>query len=312
MAVLFVSCDKKDDPIEIYDGGQWEKCLLIFPGTPDRWLPVSYAVNDTLIYGFGDYYPSALPRPVFNDLFMYTSQGWSRLSDFPGRPRMMPVLFLKHNKVYCGLGSDYQNELKDLWSYDLATKSWDSLKMEFPGEERIGGLLFEAEGKIYYGAGKNKGEILNDMYIFDPEDGWQQADPFYVDRQAYTTVFTLNREIYACFGEGEPYTIRKFSTQDKKWHSVYLLKKEERAAIARTDAKAFVLKEKEGEFAYIVGGKPATNGAEEEFWPCVRYNPRTNVLERVNTPKARKIEAAFTVDNTGYIFDGRERWKFIP
>lgn len=317
--LLFVSCHRNDS-IEIYDGGNWEKCYdNYFPGGHDRYMPSSLGINDTLIYGFGNY-PAFGDKFIFNDLWLYSSEGWAGLDTFPGKYRTEPVLFVLQNKIFCGLGKNIRasllgSPLKDLWSYDVEKKTWDSVEYQFPGKERTGGLIYGVDGKIYYGAGVCNDEVLNDMYTFDLQNGWQQAEPFYVEPQAHATVFTLDNEIYSCFGKGEQdyfYTIRKLDKQQNKWQTVYVVKKEERLAVARTGAKSFVLKEKEGEFAYIIDGKPSSDILEEDFWRCVRYNPRTNVLERVNAPNVKSINAAFAIENVGYIFDGEYRWKFIP
>ncbi|MDE6452104.1 MAG: hypothetical protein K2L23_07455, partial [Odoribacter sp.] len=313
--LLCLSCNHTDS-IEAYTGGRWEKDSAIFPGLDGRKAPISFQTNDTLFYGFGhDYVP--LTPPVFNDLYYFTKQKWIQLPDFPGQFRIGAVIFRLNHQIYCGLGTNERairlgKRFRDLWVYNQIELQWDSLKMEFPGEERTDALLFESQGKMYYGAGIGKTGVLNDMYIFDPKNGWEQADPFYIDRQAGATVFNLNHEIYACFGKddkGYLYTFRKFNPENG-WHSVYLLKENERATMARTNAQVFVLKEKEEEYAYILGGQRMSGISEEEFWSCLRYNPRTNILEKVNTPDCKKIEAAFSIENTGYIFDGKHIWKF--
>lgn len=316
--VLAASCDKNEDK-DPGTTGKWEQVYKFFPGLQDRFKPLYMGMKDTLIYGLGEY-PLATDG-LFPDLWSYTKKGWGKIADFPGKKRMgeSVLLFFLEDQMYVGLGESFDPEAcKDLWKYDLKNHTWDSLEFQFPGESRFGALFFKSEGVIHYGAGVNGKEgMLNKMYTFHPERGWEVANPAYIDRQAYSTTFALNGEVYDCFGqkEGNEYlsTIRKFNTGQKRWEPVYVIKTEdERKALVRIQAKAFVIPGEDGEYAYIIGGKPAPGVTTEEFWICCRYNPRTNEIVKINPPDVKSIEAAFSIDHEGYIFDGTNIWKFIP
>lgn len=330
LSLLQVSCDKKENQETPFPKGEWQQLSGIFPGLSGRIAPSVCATKDTLIYGLGDYPYSE--EKLFSDLWLYTREGWQYLSDFPGQKRVDPLITLLGGKIYVGLGylnylkpetankSGYYPRYKDIWTYDLATKMWDSLPFEFPGTSRAGALYFQTDHKIYYGAGRSGDSFLstNDMYVFDPSQGWRTATPEFVERQSDMSAFVLGREIYTCFGlyeGGYNRVVRKFSSTEKKWESVCLFKKTEYPAIARRNAKTFVLKEKEGEFAYILGGKMeklTTEDPLDDYWLCCRFDPRTCQLEKINPPDTKNIEAAFTIENTGYIFDGTTVWKYIP
>lgn len=314
--LLLIACSKEETAKE-YSGGQWERCEdQYFPGTKGRYYPVFYASNDTLVYGLGDY-PSLDTAAIFKDLWLYTSEGWNVSFDVPGPKRWEPILFMQNHKIFYGLGRDLRASLdpffKDMWVYDLTNKSWNLLTFEFPGKGRIGGIVFSLGNRIFLGGGIGyRGEVLNDLYTFDLENGWELYSPEFIEPIAFATVFKLNNVIYTCFGKsGTGYNdvVRKFNAESNKWESMCQIKD---SLLLRTYGKAFVLNQEGEEYAYIVGGKPMPEIEAGKFWGGLRFNPRTNVVEKINIPDVKNIEAAFAIKNVGYIFDGEYRWKFLP
>lgn len=312
---LQYSCKDKDEDQII--GGHWEKCHeSFFQGGDARYNPVFFAGRDTLVYGLGEI-PTFEEIYDIKDLWLYTKKGWSCIKDLPGRRRIDPLLVISDHKVYVGFGWNpcSGEALKDMWVYDITTQNWDSLHFEFPGNSAKGTVCFPLGGKLYYGLGEKDwgGGYSSEMYIFDIEQGWQQ--PFYTDRQVYSTIFELNGEIYSCFGKNDAgyiRTIRKFNPDAKKWEFVRAFDIDEYPFITRTGAKSFITRENKEEFVYILLGKPEENAAD--FWKCCRYNPRTQELEKVviTLPcPEEKIKAVFSIDGTGYLFDGEYVWKFV-
>lgn len=315
VVVLLTACHKNEVPEQ---SGHWEIVSDYFPGTMGRYNPVAFGVNDTLIYGLGDY--MSYEENLFNDLWCFTNGVWQKIGYFPGMKRTNAILFLLKDQLYVGLGESYalqrDRTCRDLWRYDLKQHTWDSLDFQFPGEKRVGALLFKTGETIYYGAGYNENKILNDMYTFHPTRGWNIAKPEFVDRQAFSTTFVLNGEVYNCFGkndEGGISAIQKFNVGEKRWETVCRLQSEEEYnSITRVNAKVFVVDGKDGECAYIVGGQPVSKTAAGQFWKCCCYNPRTNRITEMNAPDVETVEAAFTINGEGCIFDGEYIWKFIP
>lgn len=314
--LLLIACSK-DDTAKEYDGGRWERCDdQYFPGTKGRHYPIFYASNDTLVYGVGDH-PTIDTAVIFRDLWLYTSEGWNITFDVPGPKRMEPILFMQNHKIFYGLGRNLNPSkdgfFKDMWVYDLIDKSWNLLPFEFPGKGRTGGILFSLENQFFLGGGSGGwGDVLNDIYSFDLENGWELYSPEFIEPLTYGTVFKLNNVIYTCFGKnrtGYNDVVRKFNVESKKWEAVRQLKD---SSLLRTYGKVFVLNQGGEEYAYIVGGKPIPGIEADNFCVGLRFNPRTNIMEKINMPNVKNIEAAFAIKGVGYIFDGEYRWKFLP
>lgn len=296
---VLASC-KKDEHEILPVSGKWVECTGGYlPGEKDRLWPASYVCQDTLLYGMGSY--SVIGDIVFNDFWLYGKEGWRRLADFPGKWRYEPVCFMSQGVVYAGLGYEVPSiPYKDIWRYDMQTGVWDSLHLEFPGEKWNDAMIFEAGGKFYYGGGGKA-----DMYVFDPLQGWEL---FYAERQAASTVFKLNGEVYACFGKDDKgyfTTLRKFNVDTRQWQTVDRIEK----AGKRANACAFVLQEGGTDYVYFIGGKPKE--MKGEFVWCCRYNFQTREIQEVDVPVIDWVKAAFSQDNAGYVFNGREVYRLV-
>lgn len=321
---LLATCSKEKGPNQL--SGSWFKVCDFFPGMKYRYKPLNFISNDTLIYGLGDF--MSYEEFILNDLWIYCKNGWKKIENFPGEKRTNAIIFSLDSYIYAGLGENFYisdipsgssrvETYRDIWRYDHQSHSWDSLAFEFSGKNREGALLFRLGETIYFGAGMSSSEeFLNEMYTFNPTKGWSKAIPEFVDRQAYATTFEVNGEIYSCFGKDDKEylrTIRKFDVAQKKWETVYALTDDEiYNAVARTDGKAFVLDRNGGHSVYIVGGKPMPGVSIDKFWACCRYDMETNEIVKINAPQVKEVEAAFTIENEGYIFDSENIWKFTP
>ena len=308
IAFLQAACKDEDSPVQQEITGSWEQCPLSFfqgGGSAEPYFATTAVHGDTIIYGLGS---ASVINDLFNrDVWYYTENGWGKYGDFPSYKRLNALCFTIGNKMYLGLGNDPKEQdkgLTDIWEYRRAERTWDSLSCEFPGNGRNGAVSFVLDDRLYYGLGE-AGEFYSDMYIFEPLKGWTS---FYTERQAYTTVFKLNGEVYSGFGknaEGYLSTLRKFDPDTKQWQVVYQFDKNQN----RVNAFAFVTKEKTGDCVYFIGGKPESTG--EDFWWCCRYHFATGILEKVEVPAFDSVIAVNSVHNEGLVFDGEYVWKLM-
>ncbi len=305
LLLSLASC-QKDDPEDLPLTGSWKPVENgYFQGVKERVQFASCVHHDTLLFGMG--FLSLVHNSVLSDLWLYTKEGWSRLPDFPGQKRIDPLIFISQGGVFVTQGYALPSKpFKDIWRYDLKTRVWDSLNYEFPGEGRSGAVSFELEGKLYLGAGVSieKGGMLSDMYVFDPQQGW---DSFFTEREMNSTVFEWKGEIYRCFGRDEGgyiNTLRKFDAHTRQWQTV--TKWEDYNV--RTEAHAFVIRQGSQDYVYLIGGKPKLPEAYD--W-CFRYNLQTQQTEKIAFPEKREIKAAFSIDNTAYVFDEKNVYQLI-
>ena len=299
------SCEKgepEDSPLT----GSWKPVEnSYFQGVKERIQSAGCVYHDTLLFGMG--FLSLTQDLIQNDLWLYTEEGWNRLPDFPGQKRIDPLVCMSQGGVFVTQGYALPSQaFKDIRRYDLRTGMWDSLSYEFPGQGRTGAISFELEGKLYLGAGVSiqKTGMLSDMYIFDPQQGWNS---FFTERQAYSTVFKWEGEVYCCFGQDERGYITSHGRVDAQTGQGQSVAKGE-AYTVRTDAHAFAIRQGEQEYVYLIGGKPKLPEAYD--W-CFRYNFQTKRTEKIIFPETMSVKAAFAIHNTAYIFDGKNVYHLL-
>ena len=76
---------------------------------------------------------NSLGAAYSNDLTFTTPEiEWTKSPDFPGQARVFPLSFTYNGKGYFGLGKGspytFQDDLKDLWTFDPADSTWTRLK----------------------------------------------------------------------------------------------------------------------------------------------------------------------------------------
>jgi N-acetylneuraminic acid mutarotase len=103
---------------------------------------------------------------------------WKRKNDFPGNSRLQPSGFYADSSFFYGFGSNTFNgtsgKLNDLWKYNPASDSWDSLAL-FPGGPRDCPVAFGNNGNGYVGS-EYLGLSNSDLWTFTPSsNSWQPS-----------------------------------------------------------------------------------------------------------------------------------------
>lgn len=306
-AIVLLGCGKSDHPGETELPGKWEYVSsYAYPGTLSRDL-VCFNMGDSLFIGLGDFF-----KQQSDTCRLFTEAGWELLPPFPGRPRTGAIGFSIGGKAYIGMGTSRFEEFRDFWVYDSRLNTWDSLIYDFPGEWRSRMTAFSLQGKGYVGTGTDGLERTGDFYEFDPLKGWREMPEARVDRQQDAITFVADGAAYLCFGTGGITTaLLKFLPEESRWISMAPLTPTKYPGVPRTRTHAFVLHEKEGDFAYFIGGKPEGNG---EFWQCCRYDPRKDSWEEVKAPDINTSPiTAFSTGSKGYLLISEQLMlKFTP
>jgi N-acetylneuraminic acid mutarotase len=87
---------------------------------------------------------------------------WTRMMDFPGKPRLFGASFAIGSKGYAGLGSygEYSLWYNDFWEYDPVNDLWTRLE-DFPGAGRSKFASFVIGNKAYIVAGVKGNQYEN-------------------------------------------------------------------------------------------------------------------------------------------------------
>lgn len=102
---------------------------------------------------------------------------WSKLADFPGKPRYQGVGFVIGENLYFGTGSSphpYYEYFNDWWKYSFVDNTWSQLS-NFSGEKRSGAVAFQINNFGYLGTGLGVGVLVyySNFWKYDPSvDSW--------------------------------------------------------------------------------------------------------------------------------------------
>lgn len=307
--LVLLGCSKKEDNASavFHLGGEWEKQPSSFPILLPRGA-VSFCIGDAYYIGLG------ATSIAFDDeeqklFFRFTPEyGWKTLSAFPGRGRENATAFVIDDKVYVGLGKTISKRafseecLNDFWVYNPQLDQWDSIPQPYPGEKCIGCVSFSVNDKGIVGTGSDlKGVLTGDFYEFSPATGWSQVLSLFLNSRAFSTVFTINRDIYLCFGKGVGWCrdINKLSSSPLFWTQKRPIKYQD-IDITRDKATAVVLNEDGKDYAYVFGGNV-------DKW-CVRYDSEADKWQEViDFPK---VSNCFVLKNTLYMLSNNFVYKF--
>lgn len=117
--------------------------------------------------------------PEFFEIIPITNT-WIKKKDFPGTNRRYGAVFSLNNLGYygCGQSSQDQSNLKDFWSYNTETDSWNK-SFNYPGIGSIDIAAVVSDRGVFFGFGQsvlisnNKGEKFknaNDFWVFSPKN----------------------------------------------------------------------------------------------------------------------------------------------
>lgn len=157
---------------------------------------IAFSIGNYGYVGLGEYFDHYNNKDYYyNDLWRYNpmTNSWTKMSDFPGKPRAYSTCFVIDDKAYI---TDSQHGDKDLWEYNTLTDSWTK-KSDYPGNSI--GFSFSINDKGYVGFGMPNG-IYNDFWEYDPmTDAWIEKENFPGKSRSLAVSFSfMNKGYLAC------------------------------------------------------------------------------------------------------------------
>ena len=306
--VLLFGC-KKDSTVYL---GNWIK-KSDFEGIP-RGNAASFVIGDKVYVGTG--YNSDQTNEYLSDFWMYdtTRDFWTKLTDFPGEPRIGSVSFTINGKGYMGVGYNGKVKLKDFWEFDPATNLW-TRKADFGGSARYDAVGFALGSKGYLGTGYDDYEN-RDFWQYDPSTNqWSQIASMGGSKRRDAVAFTINEKAYVCTGtsNGSSMTdLWEFDPTTGAWTEKAKIDYDTSWTIVRTYASAFTL----GSKSYVCLGY--NSGVRIDTW---EYDPTGDTWLKKSDfeGSARQNAVSFVVNNRAYVAIGRSSsyffsdiWEFNP
>lgn len=306
--VVFAGCKKSSTDYI----GNWIK-KSDFEGIP-RANASSFVIADKVYLGMG--FNSSQVDEYLKDFWMYdtTHDFWTKLTDFPGEPRIGGVTFVINGKGYLGLGYNGKIKLKDFWEFNPATNLW-TRKADFGGTARYDAIGFALGNKGYMGTGYD--DFQNrDCWQYDPTtDAWTQIASVGGSKRQGAVAFTINEKAYVCTGvsDGVNQTdLWEFDPTTGTWTEKAKINYNTSWTIARINGTAFTL----GSKAYV--GLGYISGVRNDFW---EYDPTADTW----TDKTA-FEGAGRQNAVSFVFNGRafvatgytgssyfaDMWEFKP
>jgi len=131
-----------------------------FPGK-QRIRESVFVLEDEGYVGLGSSDVTIHLESYLNDFYKYTPSAdrWTKIADYPGKPRALAASFVKNGMAYVGTGrKKYENYnmpydediyAKDFWSFDPKNQQWTEA-LSFPTKTAAAvGLTIENRGYIY-------------------------------------------------------------------------------------------------------------------------------------------------------------------
>ena len=127
------------------------------------------------------------------------SQGtWLQKNSYAGSGRYRAIAFEINGKCYMGTGAILgpNNDLKDLWEYDVALDIWTQMA-DLTGPKRRNATATSANGFGYVGLGSDSLTLLNDWWQYDPAGNtWQVKTSFPAGSRFGAGSFSIQDTIY--------------------------------------------------------------------------------------------------------------------
>lgn len=298
--VLFLGCKKST--VEYI--GNWIK-RSDFEGIP-RGSAVSFVLGDKVYFGTG--FNSGQDTEYLKDFWMYdmTRDYWTKLTDFPGEPRIGAVAFTINGKAYVGLGYNGKVKLKDFWEFNPTTNLWTQ-KADFLGSARYGAVAFSLGNKGYAGTGYDDNDN-RDFYSYDPTTNtWTQIASMGGSKRQYGVAFTINEKAYVTTGinNGTNQTdLWMFDPTTGAWTQKAAINYDTSWTIVRSSGTAFTL----GSKCYV--GLGYNSGVRKDFW---EYDPALDTWTNKTDfeGSARQNASSFVINNRAFIIGGQSSSYFF-
>ena len=283
-------------------GNEWEKKASF--GGLKREKAIAFSVGNFGYVGMG----VDTAEVTHKDLWQYNpaSDTWTQVASLPGSQRRNAIAFSIDEKGYVGTGfsdddSEIGEKLKDLWSYDPALNTWDSLAA-YPGGGDTGiyqATAFSVLGKGYVACGKiGSDAYITEVWQYDPDtDEWTIRTPFPGGNRYQLVSFVVENKAYVGLGTDHDIFRKDFHEYDpvsNTWVPAPELPGSERA-----QGSAFSI----GSKGFVVFG--SDGGYKDELWEF-NYYTQTWTNRAPFPGGGRKHAIAFTIADTGYAGIGKE------
>lgn len=101
---------------------------------------------------------------------------WTKLADFPGSRRLFGTGFVIDDKIYFGMGVNYQNSsttyFNDWWEYDISSNKWTK-KSDYPATVKQKSKAFAIGNTGYLSTGLANNSGIVDLYTYSTStDTW--------------------------------------------------------------------------------------------------------------------------------------------
>ncbi len=292
--------------------GNWIK-RSDFEGVP-RGSAVSFVIGDKVYFGTG--FNSGQDSEYLKDFWMYDNARdfWTRLTDFPGEPRIGAVAFTINGKGYMGLGYNGKVKLKDFWEFNPATNVWTQ-KADFGGTARYGAVGFALGNKGYMGTGYDDNDN-RDFYSYDPAtNAWTQIASMGGSKRQYSVAFTINEKAYVTTGINNGVNLTdlwQFDPTTNTWTQKADIDYDTSWTIVRSGGTAFTL----GTKSYV--GLGYNSGVRKDFW---EYDPLLDTWTNKTDfeGSSRQNASSFVINNRAFIIGGQSSsyffddiWELMP
>jgi N-acetylneuraminic acid mutarotase len=312
LAVMLLSCFTGCEKSTTEYIGNWIK-RSDFEGIP-RGSAVSFVLGDKVYFGTG--FNSGQDSEYLKDFWMYdmSRDFWTKLTDFPGEPRIGAVAITINGKAYLGLGYNGKVKLKDFWEFDPSTAAW-TRKADFGGSARYGAVGFGIGNKGYMGTGYDDNDT-RDFWEYNPNSNqWTQIASMGGSKRQYSVSFTFNEKAYVCTGINNGVSLTdlwQFDPSTGSWTQKTDIDNDDAWTIIRSSGTAFTL----GSKCYV--GLGYSSGVRSDFW---EYDPALDTwTDKTNFEgSARQNASAFVINNRAFIIGGQSSsyffddiWEFLP
>lgn len=323
LLLLLFSCGKTDTPtpappvvtitppvvpvIKTFIPDGW-KALTPFEET--RFCATAESIGEKIYAGLGYKSPSDFSS-VANDWYEYdiANNKWAAKASFPGVARANAVSFAINNKIYVGMGTNYnrnsrENVYTDWYEYDPATDKWTK-KQDFPGQGRDQAVFFAIGARGYMGTGNttpsDASTVVADFWEYDPStDNWTIKTPIPTTARCRSFGFAAGNKGYLGGGENKNITklldFYEYNPTNNTWDNKTNLP----VAIARSKGFGF------NGNGYITGGLTTTSNNTSET--VYKYNTADNSWGKISdiavendAKKGRFYQVAATTKTKVYI-----------